>query len=57
MKRDMCYKCKNESIGCKKFCSAYKSSYDKTIENILNARRAAKREQEIALRVRGAKKK
>lgn len=56
MKRDMCFKCKNESIGCKKFCSTYKSSYDKTIENILNARRAAKREQEIALRVRGAKK-
>lgn len=56
MKRDMCYKCKNESIGCKKFCNTYKSSYDKTIENILNARRAAKREQEIALRVRGAKK-
>ena len=56
MKRDMCVRCQNKSIGCKKFCSTYKSSYDKTIQNILDVRRAAIREQEIALRVRGAKK-
>ena len=57
MKRDMCYKCKNKSIGCKKFCSTYKSSYDMIICNIITNNRIAKREQEIALRVRGAKKK
>ena len=56
MKRDMCVRCKNKSIGCKKFCSTYKSSYDNTIQNIIDTRRAALREQEIALRLRGAKR-
>ena len=55
MKRDMCVRCKNKSIGCEKFCSTYKSSYDKTICNIITNNRIAKREQEIALRVRGEK--
>ena len=51
--RDMCHKCKNKSIGCEKFCSTYKSSYDKYIYNIITNNRIAKREREIALRVRG----
>ena len=55
MKRDMCVRCKNKSIGCEKFCNSYKSSYDKTIYNIITNNRIAKREQEIALRVRGEK--
>lgn len=55
-KRDMCINCRNKSIGCEKFCSAYKSSYDKSIYNILASNRIAQREREIALRLRGVKK-
>ena len=54
--RDMCVRCKNKSIGCEKFCSTYKSSYDKYIYNIINNNRIAKREQEIAQRVRRRKR-
>ncbi len=55
-KRDMCIRCRNKSIGCEKFCSTYKSSYDNSICNIIANNRIALREREIALRLRGVKK-
>lgn len=57
MNRDMCHMCKNKSIGCEKFCSTYKSSFDLSLHNIITNSRIAQREQEIAHRLRRRVKK
>lgn len=55
-KRDMCIKCRNKSIGCEKFCEAYKGSFRAYLSNIITNNRIAQREREIAMRVKGGSK-
>lgn len=57
-KRDMCINCRNKSIGCEKFCEAYKGSFNSYLYTIMANNRIAQREREIALRLKkGAEKK
>lgn len=49
---EMCRKCKNKTIGCSKFCSSYKRSYDSFINNTKQLMRVRLREQEIYNKLR-----
>lgn len=52
MKVDMCTGCRNKSIGCKKFCSSYKSSYEEYIRNITIGSRIRQGEKEVLRRMK-----
>ena len=49
--RDCCKRCKNESIGCEKFCTAYKNSFESCLDTVKMNLRIKQREAEIAQRV------
>lgn len=50
-KRDMCIKCRNKSIGCEKFCTVYKNSFESCLDSVKMNLRIKQREAEIAQRV------